>query len=412
MAGPMQPLAGKLPPVPRAGFAAGDEGGRGAREARYVHTHLATSSQKVFRGDTLTGARMQRNALRKNVLERVVNSLNRGGEEAEAKRLSCCGSWYKVGRCPDGGQRLEPNPCNSKFCVTCAARKSSSLQKRILERCRTPGKRYYFLTLTVPNLPLLVREDLDRLIKCFALLRRSKAWKRVRRSGTSWSGITGGVYSIECTYVPKSQSWHPHLHVLVEMPGRNPDGWLDDLKSDWLRVTGNARVLHIEPVYGRSKRGKRIYRRVNLQTLKELVKYVTKAATFADSPERVCEFLRAFEHVRRVQCFGSFQGVLTDPDREPGDDGCELRCSCGKYHYHDQFTWSPRPVHVSETKAMPDGTRQLKWDFWSDVAGSVEESPPDLVLSPPVIVRAVQEQIEFPGALPGMVEEGPSLFAA
>jgi hypothetical protein len=195
------------------------------------------------------------------------------------------------------------------------------------------------------------------------------------------------------------------------MPGRNPDGWLDELKAEWLRITGNGQNLHLTPVYRRSKRGRRLDDRVNLKAIKELVKYVTKAASFSTSPERVCEFLRAFKHLRRVQCFGSFQGVLKDSEREPGDDGRELECSCGKCHYHDEFTWAHRPVHISETKAMPDGTRQLKWDFWSEVMGSVEESPPDLVLTSPVIVHAVQESIEFPGALPGEAGRHPSLFA-
>jgi hypothetical protein len=399
-------------PTPRAGVCAGGQGGRGAREARYVHTPLATSSHAVYRGDTKTGQRMQRNAFRKKVLEQSVNSLNECGEDAEAKRLSCCGSWFKVGRCPNGGQRLEPNPCNSKLCVACADRKSRSLQKRILARCRTRGKRYYFLTLTVPNCPLLTRDVLDRLIQSFARLRRHTVWKRVRLNGAEWLGISGGVYSIECTFNRERNDWHPHLHVLVEMPGENPEGWLDALKAAWLAVTGDGRNVHIERVYGRSKSGKKTYRRVNLKALKELVKYVTKAASFADSPERVSEFVRAFRDVRRVQGFGSFVNVFKKSKREPGDDGKELKCSCGASHYHDGFVWSRRPVHISETKAMPDGTRQLKWDFWAEEVGSVEESPPDLVLRPPVIVRAVQESIEFSGALPEMSEGLPSLFAA
>jgi hypothetical protein len=410
-----QPAAGageNSRPTPRERFLAGGRGGRGARGARYVHTHLATSSHLVFRGDSRTGARLQRNALRKKVLEQSVNSLNECGEEAEAKRLSCCGSWFKVGRCPEGGQRLEPNPCNSKLCVACADRKSHSLQKRILERCRKRGKRYYFLTLTVPNCRSLSRADLDRLIECFARLRRSTAWNRVRWSGTEWLGITGGVYSIECVFNRDRDDWHPHIHVLVEMPGENPEGWLDALKAAWLAVTGDGRNVHIERVYGRSKRGKKTYRRVNLKALKELVKYVTKAASFADSPARVGEFVRAFRDVRRVQAFGSFFGVFKDPEREVGVDGPELKCSCGSSHYHSNFTWSRRPVHISETKAMPDGTRQLKWDFWVDPRDTVEESPPDFELMRQVVESYKQYRIGFPGALPGVSEERPSLFAA
>jgi hypothetical protein len=397
---------------PRAGVCAGGRSGRGAREARYLDTHLATSSHQVFCGDTATGVLMHRKALRKSELERLVDSLNKGGEEAEAKRLSCCGEWFNYGRCPEGGTRLEPNPCNSKFCVNCADRKSRLLQKRLVSRCRRAGKRYWFLTLTVPNVAVLSRAELDHLIQCFASLRRCQFWKRVTLRGTTWTGVTGGVYSVECVLSQRRGDWNLHMHALLEMPRNHPDSWLDDLKREWFRITGNSKNLHLEPVYGRSKRGKKTYRRVNLAALKELVKYVTKAASFSDSPERVCEFLRAFRDVRRVQCFGSFFGALKDEEREPGDDGPELPCSCGKSHYHNAFTWSSRPVHISETKAMPDGTRQLKWDFWVDPRDCIAESPPEFQLMRQEVERVKQHRLGFSGALPEVSEKYPSLFAA
>ncbi len=399
-------------PIPRGGFPAGGRGGRGAREARYVHTHLATSSQKVFYGDTQTGEAMYRKAVRRKVAASVVNSLNVGGELAEAKRLACCGEWFKLGRCSQGGQRLEPNPCNSMFCSNCAARKSKPLQKRILSRCLVRTKRYYFLTLTMPTLASLSPGQAGRFRKYFARLRRAKVWNQVMRNGTSWIGITGGLSSVECTFRPNSGGWHLHLHVLIEMPGRCTKEWLKALKAEWLRITGTGRYLNILPVYRRSRRGKKIYRGVNRKAIKELVKYVTKAADFADSPERVCEFLRAFKHVRRYQCFGSFQGALKKEERQPGDDGRELACSCGSSHYHDQFTWSCRPVHISETKAMPDGTRQLKWDWWAELGNSVEESPPNFELMRQVVESYKQGRLGFSGAMPEMSEKLPSLWAA
>ncbi len=217
---------------------------------------------------------------------------------------------------------------------------------------------------------------------------------------------------MECVYSVKRGDWHPHLHALIELPKDHPDEWLDKIKAEWLRITGDAKVLRLDAIYGRTKRGKKMRNTVNRAGLKEVVKYVTKAAAFSRSPERVCEFLRAFKGLRRIQTFGAFHGARKDVDREPGDDGIELKCSCGKTHYHDQFQWSGRPVHISETETLPDGTRQLKWDFWQTVCGSVEESPPDLVLVPPVVDRFVQETIEFSGDLLSVWDKAPSLFAA
>jgi hypothetical protein len=399
-------------PSLRAGVARGGAAEGGARGARYLDTPLATSAQRVFRGTTLDGEILARIAFRKKVVEEVVASLNGVGEEDEAKRLSCCGSWFRYGVCPDGGHRTEPNPCNSMFCVNCSERRSEKWLKRILERCKTPGRKCWLLTLTVPNIPELSRDQLDRLSGHFKQLRRSKVWKRVKLVKGKWRGVTGGVVSVECVYSVKRNDWHPHLHALIELPKDHPDDWLDQLKAEWLRVTGDAYVLKLVPVYGRTKRGKKLFRTVNRAGLKEVVKYVTKAASFSRSPERVGEFLQAFKHVRRVQTFGSFHGALKNVEREPGDDGVELKCSCGKTHYHDQFEWSGRPVHISETIVGSNGERQLKWDFWKEVAGSVEESPPVLKLESPPCVRAEQKRLEFSGALPGVSEELPSLFAA
>jgi hypothetical protein len=143
-----------------------------------------------------------------------------------------------------------------------------------------------------------------------------------------------------------------------------------------------------------------------------VLKYVTKAADFADLPQVVLEFWDAYENVRRVQGFGSFFGALKDEEREPGDDGRELKCSCGKSHYHSQFAWMSRPVHISETKAMPDGTRQLKWDFWVGLDDLPDESPPEFALMRQEVERHKQHRLSFSGALPGVSEELPSLFAA
>lgn len=399
-------------PSPRAGVARGGAAEGGASEARYLDTPLATSVHRIFRGTTLDGEMMARIAFRKKVLEQVVASLNAAGEEEEAKRLSCCGSWFRYGVCPDGGHRTEPNPCNSMFCVNCSDRRSEKLLSRILQRSKTPGRKCWLLTLTVPNIPELSRDQLDRLSGHFKQLRRTKVWKQVKSVRGKWRGVTGGVVSVECVYSVKRDDWHPHLHALIELPKDHPDEWLDQLKAEWLRITGDAYVLKLVPVYGRTKRGKKLFRTVNRAGLKEVVKYVTKAASFSRSPERVSEFLRAFKHVRRVQTFGSFHGVLKDAEREPGEDGKELQCSCGKTHYHDQFDWCPRPVHISETIVGPNGERQLKWDFWSEIVGSVEESPPAFQLMRQEVEKYKQHRLSFAGVLPEVSEEYPSLFTA
>ncbi len=278
--------------------------------------------------------------------------------------------------------------------------------------CRRNGSRYWFLTLTIPNVPSLSRDLMDRFIECFARLRRSTVWTKVKTVNGVSFGVAGGVYSAECVFSRERKDWHPHIHALLEMPGRHPADWLDRLKAEWFRVTGNAQYLHLVPVYGRSKRGKKIYRRVNLKALKEVVKYVTKAADFAGSPELVDEFMTAFEHVRRVQAFGSFLGGLGEEQHDAGDEHGMLKCSCGGEHVRSDFTWSPVLVHISDTVLMADGSRQLKFDFAVELRESRDESPPELVLEAESVERDSQQRIEFSGVLPEVSDSAPRLFAA
>lgn len=398
-------------PTPRAGFAAGGRDGRGAREARYLDTPLATSSHRVYRGRTEDGVILHRKSVRKRILETLVNSLVACGLNVDAKRLSECGKWFKCGRCPEGGTALLPNPCNSKLCVTCAVRKAAVLIARILLCCNRRGKRYWFLTLTDVRVSSLSPEYVTGWTESFAKLRRSKAWGHVKHSATGWLGVTGGVYSVESVYSRESRSWNTHIHALIELPKDHPDEWLDALKAAWFAIRPTSRNLHLERVYYVTKRGRKKYNRVTLQALKEVVKYVTKAADFCALPDLVAEFMRAYENVRRVQCFGSFQGALKDEAREPGDDGMEITCSLGHRHCQSDFEWSSRAVPISDTELKPDGTRQLKFDFWAEVAGSVEESPPNFELMRQVVESYKQQRIEFSGALPEKVENGAPLFA-
>src|SRR5260370_12021255 len=96
MAGPLQLEAGKLPPVPRAGFATGNEAEEGRAEARYVHKIGLIPKALCWRGLSVDGAEIQRRKERDDITERVVGSLNRCGREKQAKALATCGEFFDV----------------------------------------------------------------------------------------------------------------------------------------------------------------------------------------------------------------------------------------------------------------------------------------------------------------------------
>lgn len=393
---------------------------------------MPTKHPEVFRGTTLDQERVIRKQLRNELSEQIFNSLWESGHEKEAKAFISCGNWLKYGECPAGGHRLEPHPCNSMFCVNCSTRKAKLLQQKILARCPRPGRKYLSLVLTAPNQPTLSRAAITAFVKAFARLRRSKAWAEARWDGVRWVGVTGGVYSLECTYnqgyrhkrvvsasgevsvtrVPDvlMRGWHLHIHCLLEIPAGRDFGWLPKLKEAWFKSCEGARNLHLERVFSKGKRGQKIYGRVDRKCLNELVKYVTKAVSFAWSPDLIHEFLTAFRHVRRVQAFGSLVGSLKDAEREPGDEEGLLKCSCGSRHLHSEFTWSHEPVHIRDTILMPDGTRQMKFPFAAMVGSVPDDSPPPWELVPFEPKHVGQNELGFSGAMPEESVQGPNLF--
>ena len=87
--------------------------------------------------------------------------------------------------------------------------------------------------------------------------------------------------------------------------------------TEWNRR--NTRVIDVRPVIDREG------------AAKEVLKYITKAADFADIPEAVESFCDAVRGVRLVQTFGSWYspGFDTDFDTKHLDDWSQPACACG-----------------------------------------------------------------------------------
>jgi len=310
----------------------------------------------VFRGSTLEYLDGERKRKRFKHLMQMVHSLALCGREAQARALMSCGRYFQKIVFPCGTVKLLPHNCDSVFCPECASRRSKPLQEKILSRVNQSKYHYFFLTLTVRNWPELDREGLNQLIRQFAKLRGLNDWKEQ---------VRGGVYSVEATHNRETGEWHPHIHVLLECKRTLPDDWLGNLKASWQRITG-SHVLRLERMYGTDKRGRRT-RRLNRAGLKELIKYATKSASFEDRPELVNAFLDAFEHIRRMQSFGSFLGAVKEAEANEVPEPEEpVGCSCGLCVWA-QGVRSPELVHISQTVLAFDGTRQLRlFDSGSD----------------------------------------------
>ena len=410
MAGPVQPLAGKLPPVPLAGFAKGDAGGRGARAARYVHKIGTSPKVLVFRGSTKQAEVLQRAAKREGIVQRVVESLNKCGREKQAKALATCGEWFDVWHKPGVGCKLLPCPCDSIFCPECANRRSAPLIKKLKGMVNRRGRSYWFLTLTVPNVENLSRWDISKISEQFGELWNSWVFQEFEDEQGITRRVFGGVRSIECVYEPASKSWHPHIHVLFEAPRRLPRWWLVLLKHKWAAVTGDARYLRLQRAYSVTKRGRKKYNHLNAKALREVCKYVTKCAEFAGDHFLVDEFLSAFKGVRKIQCFGSFHGrAAREFERVPGEDDAGIS-EPEKKLAEEGYVKLPFKAHLSDTVLDAQGVRQLTFAFMERVRAYVEPEEPPWELTAEEFVPDTQRRIEFDGFQPPESEPQPWLF--
>lgn len=410
MSSPMQPFGGKLPPATRAGFAAGGQAEGGRADARYVHTIGTSSKVLAFRGLSVEGADLERRKKRDKLTRQVVDSLNRCGREKQAKALATCGKYFDVWARPTGEAKVLPCPCDSMFCPECANRRSRPLIQKLSKMVNRPGRSYWFLTLTVPNTENLSRADISEISEHFAELWQSWVFQEFEDEKGVKRKIYGGVRSIECVYEPKTNSWHPHIHVLFEGPRRLPWWWLTLLKAAWNRITGDARYLRLQRAYTVTKRGKKKYNHLNAKALREVCKYVTKCAEFAGDHLLVDEFLNAFKGVRRIQCFGSFHGAAAHEfDRQPGEDDAGISETEARLS-DDGYVRLPFRAHLNDTEMLPDGSRQLTFAFMERVRAYLDRDDPPWELESESVELSEQKRIEFAGVMPEKPAWQPTLF--
>lgn len=184
------------------------------------------------------------------------------------------------------------------LCPFCAIRRGSKMVQAYVERLNVvmvenPGLSMSMLTLTVKNGDNLEERynHLKKSIQTFQ--RRSKDFKRKGVGYTEFSKILGFVGSYEVTN--KGNGWHPHVHLMI-LHRTRLDAAL--LKAEWLDITGDSKVLRIDPARHPNEPG--------LDFL-EVCKYALK---FSDlTPEQNIEAYETLRGKRLVVCAGLFWGV-------------------------------------------------------------------------------------------------------
>ncbi|MBA7570164.1 hypothetical protein ES708_11911 [subsurface metagenome] len=188
--------------------------------------------------------------------------------------------------------RVTANYCHDRWCLPCGATRGRTIAHTLADLIGDKHVRFVTLTLKHRDCPLA--DQLARLRKCLARLRRTALWRRC---------VTAGAVFWEIKYTGQANSgdigWHPHVHLLVQgeyLPNKAPDRPLSKL---WHRITGDSYIVDIRRPKSRA----------------EVIHYVTKyaskpldASVFA-APHLTEQAMRALHGWRTCTTIGSWRGT-------------------------------------------------------------------------------------------------------
>ena len=212
--------------------------------------------------------------------------------DRQMRALQECGShlWVVF---VDGEPALRFKSCHLRFCPRCSrvlAWKRSQLFEQRISEMRRPS----FVTLTMKHNDMPLRDQIQRLSRCFGRLKRRAVWKQA---------VAGGFHVVEITRNKVTAQYHAHIHAVIDARYM-PQDWLSD---QWLKITGDSKIVHI--------------RRARSEDARYLAKYATKSgAELAIDADDIWRNVDALRGLRLVGTFGNCRPLTDDGDIFPRND--------------------------------------------------------------------------------------------
>lgn len=237
--------------------------------------------------------------------------------EKGLERMQDCGSWLLLAReaARDGKARqklYKANFCKHKLCPMCSWRRSRRLFQEVAQcvdamTAEHKGLRFLFITLTVKNCDATaaaLKETIDALNDGFKRLVDKR--KKYKAAAKFQQYCLGYMKCIEVTYNEKTNTFHPHIHVIFVVRGRyftdkdayiNKHGW-QELWAKLMKVDYDILVMP-KVIDEKRKKG----------AVAEVAKYPTKPANLVkvrnkDKAARACGELMKGLYRRRLTTFG------------------------------------------------------------------------------------------------------------
>lgn len=157
---------------------------------------------------------LQKCAIKKAENKRIISWLESIGDFDRAKRIEECGTYLGITSIDGMAKIVKANFCRERLCCVCAWRRQSKFVAQmipIINNLKGKGYRFIEVVLTVQNPPYnQLKSIIDDMIKGYKKILDTRKIKR------AWKGMTR---SLEITYNQKSDTYHPHIHMLICVDG-------------------------------------------------------------------------------------------------------------------------------------------------------------------------------------------------
>ncbi len=187
-----------------------------------------------------------------------------------------------------------PYRCKIVVCPYCADVRSAAIAIAIFPWAIEQAY-LKLVTWTLKHVDLPVLDIIRGLTRNFRKFRNHVWWK---------DRCTGCIWFMHFKLDYDTGEWHIHIHALVA--GKFIE--LDELRSEWLRCTGDSFVTDVQPIY-------------DLQSsIHDVARYAASATELnRHDVDRGVELLDAMAKVRSCGCTGSARGTSLCP-RKPDTD--------------------------------------------------------------------------------------------
>jgi len=267
--------------------------------------------------------------------EDVARLLREAGFTKLSERFSQCGNEIPMmcGDCRES-VRMGTFACGNPICEDCARRKAAKLAeswvKSALQVPHRYGDRWRMITLTLV-VGESIEDDADRILSSLRELRKRWKQRNKRAFAGFWSREVGSERNV-------------HLHMMVYCPFIPQK----ELSKDWLEITGDSSVVHIQQV----KKG----RKSLADAMREVCKYITKLGS-ERTPEALVEIFIAMKGKASGRAFGSLHGTVKKVERKSPE--CD-HCGGSSWWPARGIQWmfeggSVSPDCIDWSQAPPDG---------------------------------------------------------